>query len=64
MGAQSIFGEYDATALQTLMTSGSNEEKFALVKKLIPLFTKYILPKIAILKETWEEIQSEYRNTT
>jgi len=46
------------------MTSGSTEDKMKIVKKLIPLFTKYILPKIALIKEMWDEVQSKYKNTT
>jgi hypothetical protein len=62
--AESLFKDMDVTKLQAMMTSGSTEEKMALIKKLIPLVTKYILPKLAVLKDAWDDLQTKYQNTS
>jgi len=58
---QEIFKGIDPSNLQSLMTDGG-DKKQEIMKKLIPLFTKYILPKFFVVQKMFTQLSTELKD--
>lgn len=62
--AESLFKDIDPTSLQGLMMGTDSNKKNELIAKVIPLLTKYFLPKLSVLKNIWDTLQTEMKGRT